>query len=279
MEHVRIGSNIVVGSGRPLALIAGPCVIEGLDHALRHASALREIAERAGMPFVYKSSYDKANRTSGASFRGLGLHEGLEILAAVKREVGVPVLTDVHETEEVATVAEVVDVLQIPAFLCRQTSLIEAAARTQCAINVKKGQFLSPWDAAQIVEKVRASGGPGRCLLTERGSSFGYNNLVVDFRSLPVMRGHGVPVVFDATHSVQLPGGGAGGQASSGMREFIPALASAAAAVGVDAFFMEAHEDPANAKSDAATQLPLNAVESLLRRVLAITSAVRSLDP
>jgi 2-dehydro-3-deoxyphosphooctonate aldolase (KDO 8-P synthase) len=278
MEHVRIGSTIVIGEGHPLAVIAGPCVIESRDHALRHAAALRTIAERVGMPLIYKSSYDKANRTSSASFRGLGLHEGLEILAAVKREVGVPVLTDVHESAEVATVAEVVDVLQIPAFLCRQTSLIEAAARTERVVNVKKGQFLSPWDAAQIVEKVRAVGGAGRCLLTERGTSFGYNNLVVDFRSLPVMRGHGVPVVFDATHSVQLPGGGAGGQASSGMREFIPALASAAAAVGVDAFFLEAHEDPSRALSDAATQLPLSAMEALLRRVQAITGALQGLE-
>ncbi len=277
MEHVRIGS-MTIGTGHPLALIAGPCVIEGRDHALRHAAALRDLAERAGMPFVYKSSYDKANRTSGSSFRGLGLHEGLEILAAVKREIGVPVLTDIHETTEVVPAAEVVDVLQIPAFLCRQTSLIEAAARTERVVNVKKGQFLSPWDALQIVEKIRAVGGAGRCLLTERGTCFGYNNLVVDFRSLPVMRGHGVPVVFDATHSVQLPGGGAGGQASGGMREFIPALASAAAAVGVDAFFMEAHEDPARALSDAATQLPLSAVAGVLARVQAIAGAVRALD-
>jgi 2-dehydro-3-deoxyphosphooctonate aldolase (KDO 8-P synthase) len=276
MENVRIG-GITIGDGQPLALIAGPCVIEGRDHALRHAAALRAIAERVGLPFIYKSSYDKANRTSGGSFRGPGVDEGLAILDAVKREVGVPVLTDVHEAGEVAAVAQVADVLQIPAFLCRQTSLIEAAARTGRAINVKKGQFLSPWDAAQIVDKVRAAGGVGRCLLTERGSSFGYNNLVVDFRSLPVMRGHGVPVVFDATHSVQLPGGGAAGQSSGGMREFIPALASAAAAVGVDAFFMEAHEDPGNARSDAATQLPLAAVEPLLRRLQAIADAVRLL--
>ena len=276
MEHVRIGT-ITVGEGQPLALIAGPCVIEGRDHALRHAAALCGIAQRVGMPFIYKSSYDKANRTSSSSFRGPGIEEGLAILEAVKRETGVPVLTDVHEPGEVAAVAQVADVLQIPAFLCRQTSLIEAAARTGRAINVKKGQFLSPWDAAQIVDKIRAAGGAGHCLLTERGSSFGYNNLVVDFRSLPVMRGHGVPVVFDATHSVQLPGGGNAGQSSGGMREFIPALASAAAAVGVDAFFMEAHEDPANARSDAATQLPLASVEPLLRRIRAITDAVRSL--
>ena len=276
MERVRIG-GITIGEGHPLAVIAGPCVIEGRDHALRHASALRAITDKVGVPFVYKSSYDKANRTSGGSYRGPGVDDGLAILEAVKREVGVPVLTDVHEAGEVAAVAEVADVLQIPAFLCRQTSLIEAAARTPRIVNVKKGQFLSPWDAAQIVDKVRAVAGPGRCLLTERGSSFGYNNLVVDFRSLPVMRGHGVPVVFDATHSVQLPGGGAAGQSSGGMREFIPALASAAAAVGVDAFFMEAHEDPKNARSDAATQLPLAEVEGLLRRIVAITNAVRSL--
>jgi len=277
MEHVRIGS-MVIGSGHPLALIAGPCVIESRDHALRHAAALRTIAERAGMPFIFKSSYDKANRTSASSFRGLGIQEGLDILAAVKRELGVPVLTDVHETAEVTAAAEVVDVLQIPAFLCRQTSLIEAAAGSGRVVNVKKGQFLSPWDAAQIVAKVRSAGGAGRCLLTERGSSFGYNNLVVDFRALPVMRGHGVPVVFDATHSVQLPGGGAGGQASSGMREFIPALASAAAAVGVDAFFMEAHEDPARALSDAATQLPLSDVAAVLARVQAIAGALRAFE-
>jgi 2-dehydro-3-deoxyphosphooctonate aldolase (KDO 8-P synthase) len=265
----------VIGEGQPLALIAGPCVIEGRDHALRHAAALRAITDRLGVPFIYKSSYDKANRTSGASYRGPGVEEGLAILAAVKREVGVPVLTDVHEASEVSAAAEVVDVLQIPAFLCRQTSLLEAAARTGRAVNVKKGQFLSPWDAAQIAEKVRAAGGPGRCLLTERGTSFGYNNLVVDFRSLPVMRGHGVPVVFDATHSVQLPGGGTGGQVSGGMREFIPALASAAAAVGVDAFFMEAHEDPDRAPRDSATMLPLSAVPDVLSRVQAVAAATR----
>jgi 2-dehydro-3-deoxyphosphooctonate aldolase (KDO 8-P synthase) len=272
MENVSI-ANFRIGEGEPLALFAGPCVIESRDHALRLAEKLADIARRVGMPFVYKSSYDKANRSSGKSYRGPGLQGGLEILAAVKREIGVPVVSDVHETAEIAAAAEVIDVLQIPAFLCRQTSLVEAAARTGRVVNVKKGQFLSPWDAKQIVEKVRAEAGPGHCLLTERGATFGYNNLVVDYRSIPVMQSHGTPVVFDATHSVQLPG--AGGSASGGMREFIPTLAAAAAAVGADAFFFEAHENPSQAPSDSASMLPLDQLEPLLVRIRDISGIAR----
>jgi 2-dehydro-3-deoxyphosphooctonate aldolase (KDO 8-P synthase) len=274
MENVSF-AGITIGQAQPLALIAGPCVIETRDHALKTASRLAEICTRLSLPLIYKSSYDKANRSSGKSARGPGIEEGLRILAAVKSELGLPVLTDVHETTDVLLAAEVVDILQIPAFLCRQTSLVEAAARSGRVVNVKKGQFLSPWDAAHIAEKVRQEAGVGRCLLTERGSSFGYNNLVVDYRSIPVMRGHGVPVVFDATHSVQLPGGGAGGKVSGGMREFIPTLAVAAAAAGADAFFFEAHEDPASAPSDASTMIPMADLEGLLRRVRDVSLLVR----
>jgi 2-dehydro-3-deoxyphosphooctonate aldolase (KDO 8-P synthase) len=248
-----------------LFLIAGPCVIESEAHALKMAREISAVSSRLGIPYVFKASYDKANRSSGSSFRGLGVDEGLRILRRVKDEVGVPVLTDVHETTQVPAAAEVADVLQIPAFLCRQTDLLEAAARSGRVVNVKKGQFLSPWDAANIVKKIEAAGGR-ELLLTERGTSFGYNNLVVDMRSFPVMRGFGYPVAYDATHSLQLPGGM--GAATGGQREFIAPLARAAVACGVDGLFMEVHDRPAEALSDAATQFPLAELEPLLATLL-----------
>jgi 2-dehydro-3-deoxyphosphooctonate aldolase (KDO 8-P synthase) len=250
-----------------LFLIAGPCVIESETHALKMAAAIAGIARKLDLPYVFKASYDKANRSSGGAFRGLGMEEGLRILAKVKREVGVPVLTDVHESAQVPAVAEVVDVLQIPAFLCRQTDLLNAAAQSRRIVNVKKGQFLSPWEAKNIVEKLEAQG-CREITLTERGTSFGYNNLVVDMRGLPVMRGFGYPVVYDATHSLQLPGGA--GAATGGLREYIPHLARAAVACGIDGLFMEVHDNPAQALSDAATQFPLDQLEPLLEVLLKI---------
>ncbi len=268
MQHkkVKVG-DVEIGAGQPLAVIAGPCVIESRESALRHAAALKEVTDRVGVPFIYKSSYDKANRSSIQSYRGPGIDKGLEILAAVKREIGVPILTDVHEKEQIALAKEVVDVLQIPAFLCRQTDFVLAVARSGKVVNVKKGQFLAPWDLRNVVEKV-VSAGNEQILLTERGVSFGYNNLVSDMRSLVVMREWGYPIVFDATHSLQLPGGL--GKASGGERRFIPALARAGVAVGVDALFMEVHEDPDRALSDGPNSLPLQEVESLLRTVKVI---------
>lgn len=269
--EVRIG-GVRVGGGGPLALIAGSCVIEDRDSAFRHASRLRELTRRLGMPFIYKSSYDKANRTSLESFRGPGLDEGLRILQDVKREVGVPVLTDVHEPDQVGPAAEVVDVVQIPAFLCRQTDFVAAVARAAKVVNVKKGQFLAPWDVENVVAKIVAAGN-ANVLLTERGVSFGYNNLVSDMRSLVIMRDTGFPVVFDATHSLQLPGGL--GRASGGDRRFIAPLARAGAAVGVDGLFMEVHEDPDRALSDGPTSFPLSGLEELLRTVKDIDDRVK----
>lgn len=263
--------EVVIGGGRPLALIAGPCVIEGEEFLLRVAERLREICAIAQVPLIFKSSYDKANRTSLHSFRGPGLEEGLRILEKVKKALGLPLLTDVHETSQVQMAAEVVDVLQIPAFLCRQTDLILAAARTGKVVNVKKGQFLSPWEVKNIIEKVISTGNH-HLLLTERGTSFGYNNLVVDMRSLPIMRGFGYPVVFDATHSVQLPGGA--GTASGGQRELVPYLARAAVAVGVDALFLEVHPDPDRAPSDGPNMLRLDDLPWLLQQAKAIEQAV-----
>jgi 2-dehydro-3-deoxyphosphooctonate aldolase (KDO 8-P synthase) len=269
VKDCRVGS-VVAGEGRPLLLIAGPCVIESRDHALRHASRLRDMAAKAGASFVYKSSYDKANRSSGKSFRGHGIDEGLEVLAAVKKEVGVPVLTDFHTPDEAKPAAEVVDCLQVPAFLCRQTDMLLAAAATGKAVNVKKGQFLSPWDMGNVVEKLRGAG----CrdlLLTERGVSFGYGALVVDFRSFPVMRSLGHPVVFDATHSVQRPGGL--GDRSGGDRTEVPALVRGAVAVGIDGLFLEVHEDPDRAPSDGPNMLVLDTLPALLDRVARIRRA------
>ncbi|MGE0679405.1 MAG: 3-deoxy-8-phosphooctulonate synthase [Candidatus Binatia bacterium] len=268
---VAVGS-ILCGGGRPFVLIAGPCVVESRDSALRHAEMVRDVTGRLGIPFIYKSSYDKANRTSGSSFRGLGMREGLPILAEVKREIGVPILTDIHSLEEATVAAEVADVLQIPAFLCRQTDLLLAAGNSGRVVNIKKGQFLAPWDMVHAAEKV-ASTGNHEILLTERGCSFGYNNLVSDFRSLPIMAQTGYPVIYDATHSVQLPGGQGG--MSGGQREFIAPLARAAVAVGVDGLFMEVHEEPARALSDSATVFPFAQLESLLRVLLTLDAIVK----
>jgi 2-dehydro-3-deoxyphosphooctonate aldolase (KDO 8-P synthase) len=258
-----------------LFLIAGPCVIESEVHALRMAEEISAVARKLQIPYIFKASYDKANRTSLHSYRGPGLDEGLRILKKIKKETGLPVLTDVHEAKDVPAVAEVVDVVQIPAFLCRQTDMLVAAAKHAKSINIKKGQFVSPWDMRHAVEKVRASGNDN-IVLTERGSSFGYNNLVVDMRSLAIMRQF-APVVFDATHSVQLPSSGAGGKAvSGGQPEYIPLLARAAVAAGVDGVFMEVHDNPAEAKSDGANALPLSSLEPVLRELLAIRSALKT---
>ena len=253
---------LVCGQGQAFVLMAGPCVVESRESALRHAEALKTLTDRLQIPFVYKSSYDKANRTSASSFRGLGSDEGLRILATVKHEFDVPIITDVHSPAEAKEAAEVADVLQIPAFLCRQTDLLLAAGHTGRVVNIKKGQFLAPGDMQNAAQKV-ASTRNQRILLTERGASFGYNYLVSDFRSLPIMATSGYPVVYDATHSVQLPGGQ--GSMSGGQREFIAPLARAAVAVGVDGVFMEVHETPEHALSDSATVFPLGQLEPLLR--------------
>src|SRR3989304_1732623 len=265
-------AGIKIGGGNRLALIAGPCGIEGEDHPLRLAERLQEICVKVGIPLILKSSYDKANRTSLQSFRGPGIERGLECLRRVREKTGLPVLTDVHEVAQVALAAEVVDALQIPAFLCRQTDLLLAAGRSGRAVNVKKGQFLSPGEVSRVVEKV-VSTGNHQLLLTERGTSFGYNNLVVDMRALPMMRAIGYPVVFDATHSLQLPGGA--GVASGGLREYVPHLARAAVAAGCDAIFMEVHPDPDRAPSDGPTMWPLGELEALLRSLLRISAALR----
>jgi len=267
------GSNPIVavgkvrfGNAQPLALIAGPCALESRDHAFEMASALKEITARIGIGFVYKTSFDKANRTSARSNRGIGLEAALPIFADIRQKIGVPILTDVHDVQQCARVAEVVDVLQIPAFLCRQTDLIVAAATTGRAINVKKGQFLAPWDMANVVAKVTAAGNPN-VLVTERGASFGYNTLVSDMRALPILaRSTGAPVIFDATHSVQQPGGQ--GTSSGGEREFVPVLARAAVAVGVAGVFIETHQDPDKAPSDGPNMLPLKQMDGLLHRLI-----------
>jgi 2-dehydro-3-deoxyphosphooctonate aldolase (KDO 8-P synthase) len=261
---------VTFGDGR-LTIIAGPCVVESEQHALYMAQEISDICKCVGLDLVYKSSFDKANRSSAESFRGQGMEFGLGILAKVKDEIGVPVITDVHESWQVERTAEVADILQIPAFLCRQTDLLVAAAKSGKAVNVKKGQFLSPWDAKNIVEKLQ-SAGCEKILLTERGASFGYNNLVVDLRSFPVMRGFGVPVVFDVTHSLQLPGGL--GKATGGQSEYIENFARAGVACGVDAVFMEVHDNPAKAPSDGPNQLPLERLEKLLIKLKQIHELV-----
>ncbi|GIV15257.1 MAG: 2-dehydro-3-deoxyphosphooctonate aldolase [Armatimonadota bacterium] len=258
-----------IGAGT-LTLIAGPCVIESESLCLQVAHEVKLVCDRLGIPYIFKASFDKANRTSLHSFRGPGIEEGLRVLATVKQEVGVPVTTDIHEPWQAERAAEVVDLLQIPAFLCRQTDLLVAAARTGKPVNVKKGQFMAPWDMRHVVEKLRESGAAG-VVLTERGVSFGYNTLIVDFTSLPQMRALGVPVAFDATHSVQLPGGA--GSRSGGRREFIPHLVRAAVAVGVDALFMEVHPEPDKGLSDPATMFPLSELETLLKQAIAIHQA------
>ena len=253
------------GNKLPLALIAGPCVLESRAHAFEMASALKEIAARRGIGLVYKTSFDKANRTSAKGARGLGLDKALAIFAELRAKLGVPVLTDVHEPDQCAPVAEAVDVLQIPAFLCRQTDLLIAAAKTGRAVNVKKGQFLAPWDMANVVEKITGAGNRN-VLVTERGASFGYNTLVSDMRALPVLAKLGAPVIFDATHSVQQPGGK--GTSSGGEREFVPVLARAAVAVGVAGLFIETHQNPDKAPSDGPNMIPLKAMEPLLERLM-----------
>ena len=267
----RVGA-ITIGSGAPLALIAGPCVIESRDAALRHAERLSAMAAAVALPFVYKSSFDKANRTSLSSFRGVGMDEGLRILADVRSQTGLPVLTDVHEREQIAPVAAVVDVLQTPAFLCRQTDFIVAVAGAGKPVNLKKGQFLSPGEMLRVVEKARATGNPN-LLVTERGFAFGYNNLVSDMRALPVLARTGCPVVFDATHSAQQPG--AEGTASGGDRTMVPTLARAAVAAGADAVFLDVHEDPARALSDGATSVRLDDLPALLRLLAALARVLR----
>ena len=254
------------GNALPLALIAGPCALESRDHAIEMASALKEIAGRVGIELVYKTSFDKANRTSAKGARGIGLERALTIFAEIRQTLDVPILTDVHDAQQCAPVAQVVDVLQIPAFLCRQTDLLLAAAATGRAINVKKGQFLAPWDMAHVVAKITGAGNPN-VLVTERGASFGYNTLVSDMRALPILaRTTGAPVIFDATHSVQQPGGQ--GTSSGGEREFVPALARAAVAVGVAGVFIETHQDPDRAPSDGPNMMPLKEMEGLLRRLV-----------
>jgi 2-dehydro-3-deoxyphosphooctonate aldolase (KDO 8-P synthase) len=265
VNRVQIG-GVAIGDG-PLLLVAGPCVIESEAHALGMAHALREIAARCGVPFVFKASYDKANRTSRGSFRGPGLTEGLRILGRVRDEAGVPVLTDIHEPAHAAPVAEVADVLQIPAFLCRQTDLLVAAARTGRVVNIKKGQFLAPSDMRHAAEKVTACGND-RVILTERGTSFGYHNLVVDMRALPMLRSLGHPVIYDVTHSLQLPGAGDG--VTAGQADFIEPMARAGVGAGVDGIFMEIHERPETAKSDAQNALRLDRLEPLLTRLTRI---------
>lgn len=267
--------DLPIGGGGPLVLIAGPCVIESRDSTLRHAKFLRDLTERLEIPFVFKCSYDKANRTSLKSFRGPGLEQGLQILAEVRQNLGVRVLTDVHQVEEVSKVSDVVDVLQVPAFLCRQTDFVMAVARGGKPVNIKKGQFLAPWDMKNVVEKVVATGNHD-VILTERGTCFGYNNLVSDLRSLPLLAEHGYPVVFDATHSLQLPGGR--GDASGGERRFVPPLARAAVAAGVDGIFMEVHEDPDRALSDGPNSLKLQDLELLLLELKGIDALVKKIE-
>jgi len=265
--------SVTVGTGHPLAFVMGPCVIESEAHAIDTAVALAAIAKRVGVPLIFKASFDKANRTSIKSFRGPGLVEGLKVLAKVKARTSLPILTDIHEPDQAAAAAAVVDVLQIPAFLSRQTDLLVAAAKTGKAVNVKKGQFLAPKDMKHVIAKVVESGN-ARVLVTERGASFGYNNLVVDPRAFPMLRELGYPVIFDVTHSLQLPGAGEG--VTAGLAQYIEPMAQAGVAAGVDGVFMEVHEDPPKAKSDAANALKLDLVEPLLRRLLAIDNIVRA---
>lgn len=265
-------AKLKIGGTNPLVLIAGPCVIESEAQALEAAEELKELCQGRNIPLVYKSSYDKANRTSLSSFRGPGLDKGLYILSQVQKKTGLPVLSDVHDIDEVAPAADVLDVIQIPAFLCRQTDLLLAAALTGIPLNIKKGQFLAPWDMKNIIEKVESTGNKN-IILTERGSSFGYNNLVADLRALPIMRSLGYPVVFDATHSVQLPGGL--GTASGGQREFIEPLSRAAVAVGVDALFLEVHPNPDKAPCDGPNMLPLKSLPGLIDQVMEIDRLVK----
>jgi len=267
MHIVSVGGKYQVGQGHPLMIMAGPCVLEGYEHSLAIGKRAKAICEKLGLPYVFKASFDKANRSSVHSFRGPGLKEGLAILAQIKKDLQVPVVSDIHETIQVEPAAEVLDILQIPAFLCRQTDLVFQAAKTGKTINVKKGQFLAPWDMKNVITKVEEAGNHN-LLLTERGASFGYNALVTDMRSLPIMRALGYPVVMDATHSVQIPGGK--GTSSGGQRQYVPHMARAAAAVGIDALFLEVHDDPDKGLSDGPNMLALDNLEQLLTDVIAI---------
>jgi 2-dehydro-3-deoxyphosphooctonate aldolase (KDO 8-P synthase) len=271
MNEVRIG-KIRIGKGNPLVLIAGPCVIENEEIVFFTAKSLKEICDSLGMALVFKSSYDKANRTSGSSFRGPGIERGLEILNDVREKFSIPILSDVHSVDEVKPASEVLDALQIPAFLCRQTDLILSSSQTGKPVNIKKGQFLSPWDVKNIIEKFTSTGNQN-LLITERGTSFGYNNLVVDFRGFPVIQALGYPILFDVTHSLQLPGGR--GDSSGGQKEFAPPLARAAVAAGVHGLFVEVHPDPEKALSDASTMIPLGQVKGLLKQTKAIHDMLR----
>nr|HID58955.1 3-deoxy-8-phosphooctulonate synthase [Desulfobacterales bacterium] len=271
-RSVKIG-DIVVGEGQPLLLIGGPCVIEGMEITLEIATVLKEITGELDIPFVFKTSYDKANRTSLYSYRGPGLKDGLRVIDRVKSKLGIPVLSDVHRFDEIAPAAEILDVLQIPAFLCRQTDFILAVSEAGRPINIKKGQFLAPWDVRHVIDKVTSTGNQD-ILITERGTTFGYNNLVVDFRGLAIMKGLGWPVIFDATHSVQLPGGE--GKSSGGQREFAPLLARAAAACGVHGIFLEVHKNPDRALCDGPNSIALDSLESLLKQLKAICHALET---
>ncbi len=270
--NVAINKKISVGNDQPLLLIAGPCVIESYDFNCAMAEKIKKITDGLGINFVFKSSFDKANRTSIHSFRGVDMHQGLEILAKIKEKIDVPIVTDIHESYQAEAVSQVCDILQIPAFLCRQTDLLVAAAKTGRVVNVKKGQFLAPWDMKNVVKKLQEVG-TNKIMLTERGTSFGYNTLVVDMRSLVQMREFGFPIVFDATHAVQMPGGK--GETTGGQREFVPVLANAAVAVGIDALFMEVHSDPDNAPSDGPNMLNINQLELVLSKILKIRNAIQ----
>ncbi|MDD2580562.1 MAG: 3-deoxy-8-phosphooctulonate synthase [Desulfuromonadaceae bacterium] len=272
MTREIISGNVVIGGNRPLVLIAGPCVIENEAATMRHAERLMAICNGLSIPLIFKASYDKANRTSINAYRGPGLKEGLAILRKVKESLGVPVISDIHSIEQISPAADVLDILQIPAFLCRQTDLLVAAAKSGRIINVKKGQFLAPWDMKNVAGKISASGNEN-IILTERGASFGYNNLVVDMRSFPVMRSTGYPVVFDATHSVQLPGGQ--GDSSGGQREFVEYLSRAAVATGIDGIFMEVHEDPDKALCDGPNSIPLNELPGLLKTLKSLDTIIK----
>ena len=265
--------DMVIGPGHPIILMAGPCVVESEQHATGLAEALVDITTRVGIPLIFKASYDKANRTSNRSFRGPGIREGLRVLGAIKSRFNIPIVTDIHEASEAAVAAEVADVLQIPAFLSRQTDLIVAAARTGRVVNIKKGQFLAPDDMKHAIAKVTSEGNPN-VVVTERGTSFGYHNLVVDMRAFPMLREQGIPVIFDVTHSLQLPGAGDG--VTAGLAQYITPLASAGVAAGVDGLFLEVHEEPSRARSDAQNALRLDLLEPLLRRLLAIDAIVKS---
>lgn len=276
IKQVKLNDDIIFGNQeKPFVLLAGPCAIEEEDRVLRIAEGIKKITDKLGIPYVFKASFDKANRSSIESYRGPGLEEGLRILERVKKEFELPVISDIHLPEQAAVAAEVLDIMQIPAFLSRQTDMLTAAGKTGSIINVKKGQFLAPWDIDQVVEKIESTGNQ-RILLTERGVSFGYNNLVVDMRSLPRLRKTGYPVVFDSTHAVQLPGGA--GDSSDGEKEYVPYLMRAALAAGIDSLFMEVHDNPGVAKSDGANMIPLDKLEGILKQGLAIDNAVKNCD-